>query len=191
MIAVLKGVVDEVDSNSIYLDVNGVIYEVYLSLFDLESCKVGERIKIYIEEIIREDSYTLFGFLKRGERDIFRELIKINGIGAKVAMAILSTLSIDELLHILDTNNEKALTKVPKIGLKTAKRILNELIDLRDKIASSIDIQDGETQEKRIAIEALEQLGFKRSDILKVVNQIETKPHQEIIREALRQLTKV
>jgi len=191
LIAVLKGVVDEVDSNSIYLDVNGVIYEVYLSLFDLESCKVGERIKIYIEEIIREDSYTLFGFLKRGERDIFRELIKINGIGAKVAMAILSTLSIDELLHILDTNNEKALTKVPKIGLKTAKRILNELIDLRDKIASSIDIQDGETQEKRIAIEALEQLGFKRSDILKVVNQIETKPHQEIIREALRQLTKV
>ena len=186
MIVKLKGVVEDVSTNSIYLDVQGVVYEVFTTLTDLENLKDGQNIEINIIQIIREDSNTLYGFIKKETKTFFKELVKITGVGAKVAIAILSTISEQELVDIIDRADEKALVKVPKIGLKTAKRILNELIEIRERFVvaglSSVN------SEKSISIQALEQLGFNRNEIVKVVNQTTMETHQEIIKESLGKL---
>jgi Holliday junction DNA helicase RuvA len=189
MIIGLKGAVDEIGGGSISLDVHGVIYEVFLTIKDCENISIGENIKLHIVEIIREDSYSLYGFLRIETKLFFNELLKINGIGAKVAIAILSTISESEFVSIIETNDEKALVKVPKIGLKTAKRVIAELID---KVDTFREIVGGnrENSEKDIAVQALEQLGFNRSDILQILKETELKKHQEMIKFALQKLAK-
>ena len=190
MIALLKGVVDEVESDSIYLDVNGIVFEIYLSSFDLEKINIGNSYKIYIDEIIKEDNWTLFGFLDRNNRDIFRELIKINGVGPKVAIAILSTLTVDELLNVIVSNNPQPLTKVPKVGQKTAKKILSELTEIEEQLRQFATLPNRQAGEKAIAIEALEKLGFHRNTILPIIQEINHTSHQEIIKETLKLLAK-
>lgn len=186
MIVGLKGVVEEVGINSIHLDVQGVIYEVVTTLIDLEQIEKDKNLNIHIIQIIREDSNSLYGFLNPETKLFFRELIKITGIGAKVAIAILSTISERELIDIIERGDEKALVKVPKIGLKTAKRVLNELIEIKDRLI--ISGTSLENSEKSIAIQALEELGFNRGLILKIVNESNMVTHQEIIKEGLGKL---
>jgi len=187
LIVGLKGIIDEVQSNSIYLNVNGVVYEVFVTLIDLNSLKLKQNLEIKIIQIIREDSDNLYGFLKDETKIFFSELIKITGVGAKVAMAILSTISESELVEIIQNNDEKALVKVPKIGLKTAKRILNELVSVQDKFHIS---QTPANNEKSIAIQTLEQLGFNRNEIIKLVNNSTLEKHQDIIKESLGKFAK-
>ena len=183
MIVGLKGVVEYIDTNSIYIDVQGVVYEVFTTLTDLDKIEKKENISIYIEQIIREDSSNLYGFLRKDTKLFFRELIKITGVGAKVAIAILSTISEVELIEIIERGDEKALVKVPKIGLKTAKRVLNELIEIKDRL--KVSGTSSGNSEKSISIQALEQLGFNKKDILKFVNESQMEKHQDIIKEAL------
>lgn len=188
MIAKLKGTVDELKPSSLYLDVNGVVYEIFTPLPLLEEFSEEQKTVIYISEIIREDSYTLYGFKEFSDKTLFEELLKINGIGAKVAIAILSTLSKAELSHILDSEDERALTKVPKIGPKSAKKILIELLSIRDRLDLESQADSG-SREKSVAVEALEQLGFPRKDILKAIDSCTGETHQELIRESLRLLS--
>jgi len=187
LIVGLKGIIDEIKSNSIYLNVNGVIYEVFTTLIDLNNLKVKENLEIKVIQIIREDSDNLYGFLKDETKIFFSELIKITGVGAKVAMAILSTITESELVEIIQNSDEKALIKVPKIGLKTAKRILIELVSVQDKFQTS---QTPTNNEKSISIQTLEQLGFNRNEIIKVVNQSKFEKHQDIIKESLGKLSR-
>ena len=189
MIVGLKGVVEKIQTNSIYLDVQGVVYEIFITLIDLEQIEKGSKLKIHIEQIIREDSNNLYGFLKIETKLFFKELIKITGVGAKIAIAILSTISEIELIDIIERGDKKALAKVPKIGLKTAKRILNELIDIKDRLIVS-GSTSSEKSEKSIAIQALEQLGVNRNIILKIVNETQMNRHQDIIKESLGKLAK-
>jgi Holliday junction DNA helicase RuvA len=187
LIAKLKGVIDEVQTSSLFIDVKGVVYEVFTPLPFLETINKNENINIFISEIIREDSYTLYGFKEFKEKKLFEELLKINGIGAKVGIAFLSTISFSELANILEKEDEKPLLKIPKVGLKSAKKILIELISIKDKLdLKSLDNnQENSNHEKNIAIEALEQLGFSRKDIIKGLNYCNGKTHQEIIKELL------
>jgi Holliday junction DNA helicase RuvA len=187
LIVGLKGSIESLESNSIYLDVNGVIYEVFMTLPDLEGVEEKREVSIHIHQIFREDSVELFGFLERSGKNLFRELIKISGVGSKVAMAILSTISGSELLQIIENGDEKALTKVPKIGAKSAKKILTELTFIKDRLDIS---GDSVSSEKSIAIQALEQLGFNRKDILSAVDGVSSENHSDIIREALQKLAK-
>jgi len=179
MIAGLKGNVFKKRINSILVDVNGVIYEVMVSLNSYSSLN-GE-IFVYITEIIREDSYTLYGFSDENEKKMFDTLIKINGVGPKVALAICSTFTPSTFASIVQTKNVSALKQVPGIGPKSASRILVELSDF--------SVEDEETNVGVTeAITALESLGFKKDDITKAIKDIKANSTEEIVKEALKKL---
>ncbi|EJF06677.1 Holliday junction DNA helicase, RuvA subunit [Thiovulum sp. ES] len=186
MIVGLEGVVRSVFPNSLQVNVNGLIYEVFTSIFDSDEVEENQKIYLYVHQIIRENSIELFGFLQKSREDIFKELIKISGVGGKVALAILSTLSESELLRIIETGDEKSLTKVPKIGLKSAKKILTELTFMKEKLNLS---GSSENSEKNLALDALLELGFARNNILKAVENL-SGTHQQIIKDALKTLSR-
>jgi Holliday junction DNA helicase RuvA len=187
LIVGIRGKVESLESNSLYLEVSGITYEVHLSIPDLDSLEVGTEISLHILQIFKENSVELFGFLQKSKKTLFSELIKISGVGPKVGMAILSTISSEELLHIIETEDEKGLTKVPKIGPKSAKKIIHELSFVKDKLGLSGDEQNSE---KSIAIQALQQLGFAQKEIVSVLDSVTSQNHSEMIKEALQRLAK-
>ncbi len=131
MIASLNGIVLEKYAPFIVLEVNGVGYELQLPLSDLALLQVGQRCRLYVQQVIREDSQQAFAFLVREQRELFKQLIKISGLGPKLAMALLSALLPRELVNCVVTEDAKRLTRVPGIGPKMAKRLL---VELKDKL---------------------------------------------------------
>ena len=178
MIAALKGKVFKKRVNSILIDVNGVIYEVLVSLNSYS--ELNDEVFVYISEIIREDSYNLYGFSDELEKKMFDTLIKINGVGPKVALAICSTFQPITFSNIVQTKNISALKQVPGIGPKSASRILVELSEF------SIDGETDATMSE--AIIALENLGFKKESITKVIKEIKASTTEEFIKAALKKL---
>lgn len=181
MIAALKGVVFRKDATKILFDVNNVIYEIFMPLDAIE--KVKEKDTIIITHIIREDASLLFGFLEVAQKNLFDSLIKINGIGPKVALAICNYFSPNELLSIIANNDYISLKKIPGIGEKNAKRIIVEL-KIDDTIENNID------NTKQEALSALETLGFKRSEVIKLLEKSSAKTTQGIIKDVLKYIKK-
>lgn len=182
MIAGLKGTVCELRVGSILLDVRDVIYDVSVSLNCMSELKAGEQARVWITEIIREDAYLLFGFLHKEEQRIFERLIKINGVGPKVAMAILSTYTPKSFAHIIEQKNVSALQKVSGIGAKGASKIMVDLAGFFD-----FEMTQDENQKARDeALMALEGLGFKKSEIEKVLKKVSAQDTAGIIKEALK-----
>lgn len=180
MIVGLKGIIEKVESNFIVLDVRGVLYGIFISLLNSAEVKEGEEIQILISEIIREDAYLLFGFFHKMEQEIFERLIKVNGVGPKVAMAILSTFSPSNFAQIIETKNLQALQKVPGIGAKGASKIMVDLAGFFDFSAPAI------YPNLKEASLALEGLGFKKSEIQKVLKKVKSQDTAGIIKEALQ-----
>lgn len=183
MIAGLIGSVYKRGVGGVLFNVNGVIYEVSMSLNTLPS--VQENDTLLITQIIREDSIALFGFLNKDEKDLFDNLIKINGIGPKVALSICSAFKPAEFLNIANSNDFTTLKKVPGIGEKMAKRIIVEISGKLGNIAQ-LDLP----QSKIDALNALESLGFKNSEILKMIENTTATSTEAIIKEALQGLKK-
>ncbi|RDU58561.1 Holliday junction branch migration protein RuvA [Helicobacter sp. MIT 99-5507] len=181
MIAGLIGNVYSKSGNSVLFNVNGVIYEVFMSINAITNLKDNDI--LLITQIIREDGSFLYGFLQKNEKDLFDTLIKINGIGPKVAMAICSSFNPSEFISIAYNNDFMSLKKVPGIGEKMAKRIIVEISGKLESI-DSISIP----QHKKEAIQALESLGFKRNDFMKIVENSTHLEAQDIIKEALKHL---
>jgi len=179
MIAALRGNVLKKRINSVLIDVNGVIYEVMVSLNSYSNLN-GE-VFVYVTEVIREDTYTLYGFSDEYEKKMFDTLIKINGVGPKVALAICSTFNPSTFASIVQTKNISALKQVPGIGPKSASRILVELGDF------NVDIEESNASISE-AITALEGLGFKKDDISKIIKDIDASSTEEIIKQALKKL---
>jgi Holliday junction DNA helicase RuvA len=179
MIAGLRGKIYKKRINSVLIDVNGVIYEVMVSLNSYSNLN-GE-VFVYITEVIREDTYTLYGFSDEYEKKMFDTLIKINGVGPKVALAICSTFNPSTFASIVQTKNISALKQVPGIGPKSASRILVELGDF------SVNIEESNASVSE-AITALEGLGFKKDDISKIIKDINGSSTEEIIKQALKKL---
>jgi len=179
MIAGLKGKVFKKQINSVLIDVRDIIYEVNVSINSYSSLE-GE-VFLYITEIIREDSYTLYGFVDEYEKKMFDTLIKINGVGPKVALAICSTFIPTTFASIVQTKNVSALKQVPGIGPKSASRILVELSEF--SVEGVVDNSVGD------AINALEGLGFKKDAITKVIKDIKSNSTEEIIKLALKKLS--
>jgi Holliday junction DNA helicase RuvA len=177
MIGALRGKIHEKENGKILLDVNDVVYELNVSLITFSKASDG---LYYITEIIKENEYTLYGFLDKEEKKLFDSLIKLNGVGAKVALAICSTFTPQEFVEIVNSNDINSLKKVPGIGPKSAKRILVEMGEFE------ITSQNPEINQ---AIIALENLGFKRNEILKAINGLSGSV-EEIIKEALKRLSK-
>lgn len=129
MIAKLKGVVDSVDTDAAVIDVNGVGYLVSASARTLRDLVVGQPVGMLVETIVREDAIALYGFLETAERDWFRILTTVQGVGARVALSILSTLSPDEIARAIAAADRATLSRPPGVGPKLAARLATELKD--------------------------------------------------------------
>lgn len=168
MIAKLKGLVDSTSENTAIIDVGGVGYQIFASAKTLRSFPgVGEPVEVLIETHVREDHIHLYGFVSEVELDMFRLLTSVQGVGTKVALAILSTLDPNALQAALISGDKAAMTSAPGVGPKLAVRILNEL---KDKVGAFSDgpalaPRAGITGEEDFqdALSALVQLGYKPS----------------------------
>ena len=140
MIVKLNGSLDLINSDSIHVEVNGVVYKVFISTKDFKNLsEIRESIEINIHEILREDARYLFGFLSLDEKLFFEDLIKVQGVGGKMALNIIGSMDIDEIIQTVRENNTINFTKISGIGNKVSQRLINELKDKIDK--GSYDIQ--------------------------------------------------
>ena len=193
MIGKLRGKVDFVGEDKLILDVNGVGYNVYASSKVLASFKVGMEISLIIETIVREDYIHLYGFAREIEKTWFNELGKVKGVGNKVGLKILGSLSIDEIIVAINSADKAAFSMVPGIGPKLALRIVSELKGSVDKVGS-LTVADFDAEVKPGTLSALESLGYRRSDVYNVVSKkISNNPEitlETLITESLREISK-
>jgi Holliday junction DNA helicase RuvA len=179
MIGRLQGKVVEKQAPDLLVDVQGVGYEVLVSLntfFDIP--EVGAVVTLHTHFVVREDIQQLYGFTKVSERSLFRNLIKVNGVGPKMALAILSGMSANDFAICVHNNDTATLVKLPGVGKKTAERLL---IEMRDKIGD-IDTSGGDTGSSNSlsaqsdlaqeAESALIALGYKPADAAKIINRV-------------------
>ena len=164
MIVGIEGTVEKKDPTVIHLNLNGLIYEVNISVNTSNAIKES-RVKLLVTQIIREDANLLFGFMEKDEKKMFDTLIKINGVGPKVAMATCSTFAPSTFARVIADKDVGLLKRVPGIGPKAASRILVELADfiVDGNIETAVD--NGMAD----AILALESLGFKKEQIKKAL----------------------
>lgn len=135
MIASIQGMVASIQRDHVIVQVNGLGYQVYAPFSTLERIK-GDEVFLYTILIVREDSLTLYGFLTEQERDLFETLISVNGVGPRLALSILGSLSLDNLRNAVISDRAEILTRVPGIGKKTAQKILFEL---KDRLAVGLE----------------------------------------------------
>jgi Holliday junction DNA helicase RuvA len=184
-----------IEKNPTYatIDCNGVGYFVNISLNTFSKIPDEENLKLYTHLVVREDAQMLYGFYEKEEREIFRMLISVNGVGVNTARVILSTLTPSQTQEAILSGNVDQLKAVKGIGAKTAQRII---LDLRDKIGKNIEISDillpQHNSSKEEALSALEVLGFARKQSLKVVDKfLKNEPGltvEELIKSALKVL---
>lgn len=204
MIAQLSGLLQQKQLPQVLIDVHGVGYEVLVSM--TTGCglpELGEAVSLWTQLIVREDAHTLYGFMSQSERTLFRELIRVNGVGPKVALAILSGMDPAQLLQALTEGDTKRLTSIPGIGNKTAERLL---LDLRDRLAHpdltaimvshTTPAKTGREKtalplNQQEAVNALISLGYKPQEALIAIQRIdvpEALTTEALIRQALKQL---
>jgi holliday junction DNA helicase RuvA len=190
MIGRLKGTLIHKQPPWLVIDVHGVGYELEAPMstfYDLP--EIGREIALFTHYAQKEDSVSLYGFLRDSERRLFRDVQKVSGIGAKIALAVLSGASVDEFARLVQTGDVTALTRIPGIGKKTAERIVVELRDRAAEMATgsggALPIGADATSE---AISALQQLGYKPAEAAKMARDA-TSPGDDaavIIRKALQ-----
>ncbi len=194
MIGRINGVVVDVLGATALIDVQGLGYEVELTSGALVSVTgVGATCEIYTHHVVREDAQALFGFASRDERDLFRTLIKLNGVGPKLALAILSSLSMADLASAVERHEIGRLTKVPGIGKRTAERLVIELKDKLGHIKVVAPLPGGATVSQAAmseALQALESLGYKTHEAQRVLARVPEGLSEagEIVRAALHDL---
>ncbi|MBT9099827.1 Holliday junction branch migration protein RuvA [Methylovulum psychrotolerans] len=196
MIGFLRGKLVHKAPPLIVLDVQGVGYEIeapMTTFYDLPL--IGADITLHTHLVVREDAHSLFGFLKEADRALFRTLIKVNGVGPKLALTILSGQSAEEFHRSIENNDTQALVRLPGVGKKTAERLV---IELRDRLpslgdtsvstAASPSAAPVAAHPKQEAISALCSLGYKPADASKMVQAVnaEGKSCEDIIRLALQ-----
>ncbi|MHA7062028.1 Holliday junction branch migration protein RuvA [Azospirillum argentinense] len=200
MIAKLTGVVDSVGTDWVVVDVNGVGYQVACSNRTLSRMAVGERRALVVETFIRDDRITLYGFADSGERDWFRLLTTIQGVGSRLALSILGVLDPDQLTRAIAAQDKTALTRADGVGPKVAARIVNELKDKVGNLtlgasASAAPAAGGpDNMVMADAVSALVNLGYGRSEAFGAVVAAGRKLGDgagvsELIRHGLKELS--
>ncbi|HLT49850.1 Holliday junction branch migration protein RuvA [Aequorivita nionensis] len=193
MITHIQGRLVEKNPTDVVIDCNGVGYFINISLHTFSELPTSENVKLFTHLLIREDAHTLYGFSSIAEREIFKLLISVSGVGASTARTMLSSLAPDQVLDAIATNDIVTIQSVKGIGAKTAQRVV---LDLKDKILkvyglSSISAGSSNTN-KNEALSALETLGFVRKQSEKVVDTIVKENPQAsiemIIKQALKNL---
>jgi Holliday junction DNA helicase RuvA len=201
MIAMLRGVVDTAGSDSAVIDVGGVGYLVYCSTRTLAALPpVGEVARLRVETHVREDHIHLYSFLADAEREWFRMLTTVQGVGARVALAILSVLSPEELLHAVLAEDKTSIVRANGVGLKLAGRVVTELKDKVGESGLAAAVQFGKESAalssgapNEEAVSALVNLGFSRSEAFGAIMRAghtlgDGAPADELIRGGLRDL---
>lgn len=205
MIGKLKGIVDSFGADFLILDVNGVGYQVHCSARTLSMLpQPGEAATLSIETYVREDQIKLFGFASDSEREWFRLLQTVQGVGAKVALSVLSTLKVGELATAIAMRDKAAVSRSPGVGAKVAERIVTEL---KDKVPAFADVDPGAVHlagaldEKRAprpvmdAVSALVNLGYGQPQAAAAIaaaarNVGDAADVQTLIRQGLKELAK-
>jgi Holliday junction DNA helicase RuvA len=196
MISRLSGVLIEKRGPSVVIDCHGVGYDVEVPMTTMWSLPdVDANVTLLTHLIVRDDAHLLFGFATQDERKLFRDLIKVSGIGAKVALAILSGIETDEFVRCVHENNTSRLTALPGIGKKTAERLV---VEMRDRVADWTQPQAVRAVSRTTstvdavsdAVSGLIALGYKPPEASRLVLELETtdKTSEDIIREILKSL---
>ena len=183
MIAYVKGTVEDISEDNVIVDVRGLGYNVKISAGTAAKLPgMRESVKLYTYTSVREDAVQLYGFLSKNDLDIFRKCITVSGIGPKGALAILSVLDADALRFAILSGDEKAISKAPGIGARTAQRLILELKDkvrmedtaIGQEIAGGMaEAVLGDSPQRKEAVEALVSLGYGHGEAVKAVNAIE------------------
>ncbi len=200
MIGCLIGEVFALEAPTVLLNVNGVGYEIDTPLSTFCQLQKGQKVTLWTHLVVREDAQQLYGFSDAQEKIIFRTLLKVNGVGPKMALGILSTLSVDMLIHTVEHGDVKTLIKVPGVGTKTAERLM---IELRDRFkafstttvsnnTASTQIQFTGNSAVAEAEAALQSLGYKPLEAQKLIQAVKADftEASDIIRAALKSLNK-
>jgi len=190
MIAALRGELVEITSDSCLIMTGGVGYEVHCSMQTAAELLLqkNKEIFIHIYTHVREDALQLFGFLSSAEKTLFLSLLKVNGIGPKSAMHILSGASVSQIAEMIEQEDVKALSKLPKVGKKTAEQMI---LELKGKLVLAVD---SNSAKKPVGVtsqisSALINLGFRSQDVEKVVAKMGDVSVEDGIRQGLSTLT--
>ena len=175
MFEYIKGSVTNLSPAGIIVEAGDIGYFIHISLTTYTQLHGSDKVKIFLHQVVREDAHILYGFFSESERELFRMLISVNGIGANTAIMMLSSHKPEELQHAILNENVGLLKNIKGIGIKTAQRVI---IDLKDKIgkttAGDLLFRSGENPVRSEAITALEMLGFNKKAIEKLVDQVLT-----------------
>lgn len=190
MFAYLKGTIIDISEDNLILEVGDIGYNIKISATTAGNLpSVGSKVQIYTYTCVREDSFSLYGFLTRDDLEFFKLLITVNGIGPKGGLGILSALTAEQLRLAILSQDAKTIAKAPGIGAKSAQRIL---LDLKDKVSLEDSLYTKEANayaENRAsvlssaateAVEALTALGYSGADALRAVNQVEEKDSMDV-----------
>lgn len=203
MYAYIKGTLEEIAEDCVVVETGGIGYNVKVSTTTVDLLPgIGSEVKIYTYTLVREDAFSLYGFLTRDDLEVFKKLITVSGIGPKGGLAILSVMSADALRFAVMAGDAKSIAKAPGIGAKTAERVI---LDLRDKISledtmkglgapvdkagGNTNLQTADNLMKREAIEALVALGYSASDATAAVKRVELQENttvESILKQALK-----
>ncbi|MGV8843688.1 MAG: Holliday junction branch migration protein RuvA [Pseudomonas sp.] len=198
MIGRLRGTLVEKHPPHVMVDVHGVGYELEVTTSTLyRLAPLGEPVTLHTHMVVREDAQLLYGFIEKRERELFRELIRLNGVGPKLALALMSGLEVDDLVRCVQTQDTSALMRVPGVGKKTAERLLMELKDrfkawetLPGMVALMVEPQLEVTvlSAQNDAVSALISLGFKPQEASRAVSAVQEEglSSEDMIRRALK-----
>lgn len=193
MIAHLQGRLVEKTPTDVVIECSGVGYQVNISLHTFSLLPDSENIKLYTFLQIKEDAHTLFGFVEKAERELFKLLLSVSGVGASTARTMLSSLDPKQIIHSIGTGDVVTIQSIKGIGAKTAQRII---LDLKDKVLKLYDLEEvsaaGYNTNRDEALSALEVLGFNKKlaekAIEKIVKENPSASVETIIKQALKNL---
>lgn len=196
MYAFISGIIDDKTENSVVIESNGVGYEIFVSTNTVSSLPaVGEFAKVYTYLAVREDAFLLYGFLNKEEKNVFLELITVSGVGPKIALVILSSLRVSDLISCIASGDVKTLSQAKGVGKKTAERIVLELKgkigDLSQVAISDFAMFSGvSTTACDEATELLVNMGLSKFDALKLVKKVaqDGDSTETIIQKALKNM---
>ena len=191
MINRLRGNLIAKQAPIVLIEVSGITYEVFIPINNFYRLpKIGEELTIHTHFIVKENEQTLYGFLDEKQRMLFRILIKVNGVGPKTALTILSGIETEILVSNIINNEVNNLTKMPGIGAKTAQRLVIELRDKVEEFHSELEQQLDSSTVVRDAVSALIALGYKQQEAQRAITKHKDKTisSEELIRLALREM---
>ena len=193
MITHIQGKLVEKNPTEVVIDCNGVGYHINISLHTFSLLPESDNLKLFTFLQIKEDSHTLYGFVEKQERELFKLLISVSGIGANIARTMLSSLAPQQIIHAIGSNDVGTVQSIKGIGAKTAQRVI---LDLKDKVLKVYGLDEvslvSNNTNKEEALSALEVLGFVRKTaervIDKIVNEAPNASVETLIKQALKNL---